>query len=99
MKDKIENKLYYGDNLEILKKMSIDKDFFKITNGGIDLIYIDPPFNSNRNYNILYQDLIRTKENGDKNIAQKEAFSDTWSNIELSQELDELKSYTDIPDL
>ena len=81
--DSFENTLIYGDNLDILREWS-KKDPF------IDLIYIDPPFNSKRNYNILYEDLVRSKVNGDKNTALKEAFKDTWSNVEISKELNEL---------
>ncbi len=80
-----KNTLIYGDNLEVLKILS-QKDPF------IDLIYIDPPFNSKRNYNILYEDLIQSKANGEKTTALKEAFKDTWSNVEIGQELEELKS-------
>ncbi len=79
-----KNTLIYGDNLEVLKILS-QKDPF------IDLIYIDPPFNSKRNYNILYEDLIQSKANGEKTTALKEAFKDTWSNVEIGQELEELK--------
>jgi DNA modification methylase len=52
----------------------------------VDLIYIDPPFNSKRNYNILFEDadLKNTK-------AQKEAFADTWSNISYKDTLEEIK--------
>jgi site-specific DNA-methyltransferase (adenine-specific) len=39
----VANKLYYGDNLEVLRKYIADES--------IDLCYIDPPFNSNRDYN------------------------------------------------
>jgi 16S rRNA G966 N2-methylase RsmD len=94
-----KNTLYYGDNLDILKVLSSDKEFFLKTNGGIDLIYIDPPFNSNRNYNILYEDLLKSKENGEKNKAQKEAFGDTWSNLEYTRELEELKELIECPQL
>ena len=80
----ITNALYYGDNLNVLKVLT-EKDPF------IDLIYIDPPFNSKRNYNILYTDLIKNEENGKKTTALKEAFKDTWSNVELSKELRELQ--------
>jgi site-specific DNA-methyltransferase (adenine-specific) len=40
--------LYYGDNLKILR------DYIK--DESVDLIYLDPPFNSNRNYNVLFKD-------------------------------------------
>ncbi len=42
------NTLYYGDNLNILRRY--------IENNSVDLIYLDPPFNSNRNYNVLFKD-------------------------------------------
>ncbi len=59
------NGLYYGDNLEVLKKY--------IPDGSVDLIYLDPPFNSKTDYNILF------KEPGGKlSTAQITAFEDTW---------------------
>src|SRR5208337_1419063 len=74
------NKLYFGDCLDILKKLYKENPF-----GFIDLIYIDPPFNSKRNYNILFEtvELTDTK-------AQKEAFADTWSNVSYIDTLNEL---------
>ena len=65
------NQLYFGDNLDILKQLHRQHP-----EGFIDLIYIDPPFNSKRNYNVLFEslDMADTK-------AQKEAFADTWSNV------------------
>ncbi len=54
-----DNKLYYGDNLAILRE-------------SVDLIYLDPPFNSNRNYNIIFKD-----ESGQSSDAQVVAFEDT----------------------
>ncbi len=59
------NKLYYGDNLGVLRE--------QIASEGIDLIYLDPPFNSNANYNILFK-----SKTGDGSDAQIEAFEDTW---------------------
>ena len=85
-----ENKLYYGDNLQILKALYQSSEAF------IDFIYIDPPFNSKRNYNILFEDLIKTKENGEKATALKQAFSDTWSNTSLSHELEEMKAFSNL---
>jgi site-specific DNA-methyltransferase (adenine-specific) len=75
------NKLYFGDCLDVLKKLQAENP-----EGFIDLIYNDPPFNSKRNYNILFEeaDLKDTK-------AQKEAFADTWSNISYKDTLEELK--------
>jgi len=59
------NVLYFGDNLEVLRK--------HVPDGSVDLIYLDPPFNSRRDYNILF------KENGGLDSeAQIKAFSDTW---------------------
>ncbi|MDA8055070.1 MAG: DNA methyltransferase [Thermoplasmatales archaeon] len=59
------NKLYYGDNLEVLRKYIPDES--------IDLIYLDPPFNSKADYNILYKE-----QNGTKSASQIQAFSDFW---------------------
>ena len=74
------NKLYFGDNLEILKSL-----YKEHPQGFIDLIYIDPPFNSKRNYNVLFEsvDMADTK-------AQKEAFADTWSNVSYIDTLNEI---------
>ena len=58
------NTLYYGDNLEILRK--------KIKDETVDLCYIDPPFNSKRNYNQIYNNI------GGEDRAQAQAFVDTW---------------------
>ena len=62
-----QNTLYYGDNLDILR----DRDYFP--NACVDLIYLDPPFNSNRSYNVLFKD-----ESGLDSEAQITAFDDTW---------------------
>lgn len=59
------NTLYYGDNLKILREYIKDES--------VDLIYLDPPFNSNRNYNVLFKD-----ESGAEAEAQITAFEDTW---------------------
>jgi len=60
-----DNTLYYGDNLDILRE--------HIPTASIDLVYLDPPFNSNRNYNVLFKD-----ESGKEAEAQITAFEDTW---------------------
>jgi site-specific DNA-methyltransferase (adenine-specific) len=57
--------LYYGDNLAVLREHVRDES--------VDLIYLDPPFNSNANYNILFR-----APAGQDNNAQIEAFEDTW---------------------
>ena len=59
------NTLYYGNNLNILREHIADKS--------VDLIYLDPPFQSGKNYNILFQE-----HDGGKSKAQIQAFEDTW---------------------
>ena len=59
------NHLYYGDNLEVLRE--------HIRAESVDLIYLDPPFNSNATYNVLFRG-----PSGDASQAQIEAFEDTW---------------------
>jgi site-specific DNA-methyltransferase (adenine-specific) len=59
------NTLFYGDNLDILREHIPDE--------AIDLVYLDPPFNSARNYNVLFKD-----ESGKDSEAQIAAFEDTW---------------------
>src|SRR6266702_2166975 len=59
------NHLYYGDNLAILREHIHDES--------IDLIYLDPPFNSNASYNVLFK-----APSGEQSQAQIEAFEDTW---------------------
>ena len=59
------NVLYYGDNLEILRKY--------IPDNSIDLIYLDPPFNSQASYNVLFKEVT-----GEYSEAQITAFEDTW---------------------
>ena len=60
-----ENILYYGDNLEILRRYIKDES--------VDLVYLDPPFNSDQDYNILF-----AERNGTQAAAQIKAFEDTW---------------------
>lgn len=59
------NHLYYGDNLDILRRFIKDES--------VDLIYLDPPFNSKRDYNAVF-----TGKGGQKAAAQVQAFEDTW---------------------
>lgn len=59
------NHLYYGDNLKVLRE--------SIKDSSVDLIYLDPPFNSNASYNVLFKG-----PQGNDSTAQIEAFDDTW---------------------
>jgi adenine specific DNA methylase Mod len=59
------NKLFYGDNLQVLRD--------SIATESIDLVYLDPPFNSQASYNVLFK-----ATSGEKSQAQIEAFEDTW---------------------
>ncbi|MDR6506473.1 DNA methyltransferase [Arthrobacter oryzae] len=63
-----KNQLYYGDNLDVLRQYVRDES--------VDLVYLDPPFNSNRNYSVIFS--RNGKTDGD-NAAQIEAFEDTWT--------------------
>ncbi|MFM9973801.1 MAG: hypothetical protein ACKVON_04410 [Beijerinckiaceae bacterium] len=60
-----KNTLWYGDNLAILRDHIPDES--------LDLIYLDPPFNSNANYNVLFK-----SPDGIDSQSQIEAFEDTW---------------------
>lgn len=60
----MSNKLFYGDNLDVLRR--------KIASESVDLCYIDPPFNSKRNYSQIYNN------QGTEDRAQAQAFLDTW---------------------
>ncbi len=60
-----KNKLYFGDNLDIMREQIPDES--------VDLIYLDPPFNSKATYNVLFQE-----KNGTESGAQITAFEDTW---------------------
>ncbi len=60
-----KNTLFYGDNLTILRE--------HVADGSVDLIYLDPPFNSNANYNVLFK-----TPDGIDSQSQIEAFEDTW---------------------
>lgn len=59
------NMLYYGDNLEVLRKYFPDEC--------VNLVYLDPPFNSKADYNILFKE-----SSGEESVAQIQAFSDFW---------------------
>jgi site-specific DNA-methyltransferase (adenine-specific) len=59
------NRLYYGDNLDVLRRYVDDES--------VDLVYLDPPFNSNATYNVLF-----AERDGSEAAAQIQAFGDTW---------------------
>lgn len=66
------NRLYYGDNLHVLKEHVRDES--------VDLVYLDPPFNSDAQYNVLFK-----APDGEPSGAQAEAFQDTWHWSELAE--------------
>jgi site-specific DNA-methyltransferase (adenine-specific) len=67
------NHLYYGDNLRVLRESIRDES--------VDLIYLDPPFNSNASYNVLFKG-----PSGTESAAQIEAFDDTWHWTDSAEE-------------
>lgn len=78
--------LYYGDNLDVLRK--------HIATDSIDLIYLDPPFNSKADYNILFKE-----PTGEPSEAQLTAFEDTWHWTEQTElTYQELITRPDVPD-
>ena len=60
-----DNCLFYGDNLDVLRR--------HVKDDSVDLVYLDPPFNSNQDYNVLFRE-----QEGHKASAQIRAFEDTW---------------------
>ena len=82
------NELYYGDNLTFMRDM--------MKTASVDLIYLDPPFNSNRNYNLLYK-----YATGVDVPEQEIAFCDAWTLTSEKEDLitnfpNEFKRYTDV---
>ena len=74
------NSLYYGDNLSVLRN--------EIRDESVDLVYLDPPFNSQANYNVLFRSTA-----GEKSKAEIEAFEDTWHwNEHAERAFDEVMS-------
>ena len=83
------NQLYFGDNLQVLRE--------NLASESVDLIYLDPPFNSKRDYNVLFK-----SPKGQTSEAQTEAFKDSWHWGEQSErEFDELlhQANTDVAEL
>lgn len=72
------NKLYYGDNLEVLRQHIKDES--------VDLIYLDPPFNSRQDYNVLF-----AEKDGTRSSSQIMAFEDTWEwNVDAQRAYEEI---------
>ena len=72
------NQLYYGDNLQVLREHSATES--------VDLIYLDPPFNSKRDYNLLFK-----TPKGHDSDASITAFEDSWHwGEQAEREFDEL---------
>lgn len=78
-----KNKLYYGDNLDVLRRY--------IPAESVDLVYLDPPFNSRQDYNVLFAEKDNTKSS-----SQIRAFKDTWEwNIEAERAYTEVVEKSD----
>ena len=65
------NRLYYGDNLDVLRRYIQDES--------VDLVYLDPPFKSDQDYNVLF-----AEQDGSRAAAQIKAFGDMWQWDEAS---------------
>ena len=70
-----KNQLYFGDNIDILRSPAY------LADSSVDLIYLDPPFNSKATYNVLFKE-----RSGQRSAAQITAFKDTWR-WDISSEL------------
>jgi len=83
------NQLFYGDNLTIMRE--------RIPSNSVDLIYLDPPFKSDQNYNLIYKTLT-----GKPVPEQAEAFCDTWDmdaeKQELAKRIPQMMAENDVPD-
>ena len=73
-----KNKLYYGDNYEVLQRYIKDES--------VDLIYLDPPFNSRQDYTVLF-----AEKDGSQSSSQIHAFEDTWEwNLDAQQSYEQI---------
>ena len=80
------NTLFYGDCLDILRNRDQNGDRY-IKDESVDLIYLDPPFNSNRVYNVIFKE-----PNGKAAASQIKGFDDTWTwNDNVSEEYEDIK--------
>jgi len=94
--DHAMNQLFYGDNLNVLRPSPKD-NWPGIKDESVDLIYLDPPFNSKRGYNLLFK-----TPKGHESEAQIEAFEDSWHwGQQAEREFDELlhQKQTDVAEL
>jgi site-specific DNA-methyltransferase (adenine-specific) len=74
----LKNQLYYGDNLEVLQRY--------VRSASVDLVYLDPPFNSRQDYNVLF-----AEKNGAQSSSQFHAFEDTWEwNIDAERSYEQI---------
>ena len=77
------NQLFYGDNLAVLRD--------HIPSNSVDLIYLDPPFNSRQDYNVLF-----AEKDGTRSASQITAFKDTWEwNQEAARAFEEVSGLED----
>ena len=80
----MENTLYYGDCLEVMAGLPSES---------VDLIYLDPPFNSKANYNVLFTPDDGKRRRAKTPVAQMMAFSDTWTwNADAVQRVSEIEN-------
>jgi 16S rRNA G966 N2-methylase RsmD len=80
-----KNQLYYGDNLEVLRQHIKDES--------VDLIYLDPPFNSRQDYNVLFTERAchERSRRGTRSSSQIMAFEDTWKwNVDAERAYEEI---------
>jgi adenine specific DNA methylase Mod len=88
----VENTLYFGDNLSVLTgRDGQGQPYFP--DASVDLVYLDPPFNSNRSYNVLFKD-----EHGAQAPSQITAFEDTWNWASAADTYEETLADADTPD-
>ena len=73
-----KNQLYYGDNFDVLRRYLRDQS--------VDLVYLDPPFNSRQDYNVLF-----AEKDGTRSSSQIMAFEDTWEwNMDAERAYEEI---------
>jgi site-specific DNA-methyltransferase (adenine-specific) len=78
------NQLFFGDNLKWLRDARVFPDV------SADLVYLDPPFNSNAHYNVLFRD-----SSGEASQAQLHAFADSWNWPDAAQTFGAMQERTE----